>query len=192
MQALELEMESNLTADTGLSFVAHAAAAGLLYLLLFHHSQTILANLDLSLPTLQVAQARPAQPAEEWIIPNKKNPHPVKKVEPPKAAPEQASPWVPASQTARRPQWVGNLIDPDSYPAVARSLGGTGKVVMVVHIDSQGKVRDVRLSQGSSYEVLDQFAVDKVRNGIFTPAYDAQGSPVACEVILPIVFQLAG
>jgi TonB family protein len=188
-----LELESNLTADTGLSLVAHAVAAGLLYLFLFHHSQTILANLDLSLPTLQVAQARPAQPTDEWIIPNKKNHHPVKKAEPPKAVPEQqASPWIPASQTARRPQWVGNLIDPDSYPTVARSLGGTGKVVVLVHIDSEGKVQDVRLSQGSSYEVLDQFAVDKVRNGIFTPAYDAQGSPVACEVILPIVFQLAG
>jgi protein TonB len=187
-----LELEGNLTADTGLSFVAHAAAAGLLYLLLFHHSRTILANLDLSLPTLQVARARPAQREDEWIIPNKKNHHPAKKVEPPKAAPEQASPWVPASQTARRPQWVGNLIDPDSYPAVARSLGGAGQVVVVVHIDAEGKVREVGLLKGSNYDVLDQFAVDKVRNGIFTPAYDAQGSPVACEVTLPIVFQLAG
>ena len=99
---------------------------------------------------------------------------------------------MPAAQTAHQPRWVGNLIDPDSYPAIARSLNGAGRVVVLARIDTEGKVREARLLKGSSYDVLDQFAVDKVRDGIFTPAYDAQGSPVACEVILPIVFQLVG
>jgi TonB family protein len=184
--------ESNLTNDTGLSFVIHAGFFAALYLLLFHHSTTVLANLDLSLPALQVSQLASAQKADEWIIPNKKNHHPVKKAEAEKADPEQTNSWVPAAQTAHQPRWVGNLIDPDSYPAVARSLDGAGKVVVLARIDTDGKVREARLLKGSNYDVLDQFAVDKVRNGIFTPAYDAQGSPVACEVILPIVFQLVG
>ncbi len=185
-----LESENNLTAHTGFSFLVHGAVAGFLYLFLFHHSQTILANLDLSLPTLQVSQIASAQKADEWIIPSKKNHHPAKKAEAEKAEPEQNNTWVPAAQTAHQPRWVGNLIDPDSYPAVARSLGGDGKVVVLARIDIEGKVQEARLCKSSNYEVLDQFAVDKVRNGIFTPAYDAQGSPVPCEVLLPIIFQL--
>jgi hypothetical protein len=43
-----------------------------------------------------------------------------------------------------------------------------------------------------SNEILNEFAIRKVKNGIFTPAYDKQGSPVACEVILPILFKLVG
>jgi TonB family protein len=184
-------LESNLTADTGLSFLVHAGLVGALYLLLFHHSQTILANLDLSVAALQVSQAAPSQPVEEWVIPRKKSHQAAKKAEPEKVTPEEVkSLWVPAAQTAHPPRWVGNLIDPDNYPAAARSLGGAGKVIVVARIDTEGKVRDARLYKGSDVEALDQFAVDKVRNGIFTPAYDAQGSPVACEVILPIDFQL--
>ncbi len=187
-----IKFESNLTTDTGLSFAAHGLVVGLLYFSLFHHSQTVLTNLDMSLPTLQVSQMAAAQKADEWIIPSKKHPHSAKKAESEKAEPEQANSWVPAAQTAHQPRWVGNQIDPDSYPAVARSLNGAGKVVVLARIDSEGKVREARLLKGSSYEELDQFAVDKVRNGIFTPAYDLQGTPVACEVILPIVFQLVG
>ena len=184
--------ESNLLNDTSLSLVIHAGFFVALYFFLFHHSQSVLANLDMSLPVLQVSQLASAQKADEWIIPSKKSHHPAKKVATEKAEPEQNSSWVPAAQTAHQPRWVGNLIDPDSYPAVARSLDGTGKVVVLARIDTEGKVREVRLLKGSSYDVLDQFAVDKVREGIFTPAYDAQGSPVACEIILPIVFQLVG
>jgi TonB family protein len=187
-----IKPESDLTIDTGLSFAAHGVVVGLLYLFLFHHSETVLANLDLSLPALQVSQMAAAQKADEWIIPNKKHPRLVKKAESEKAEPEQSNSWMPAAQTAHQPRWVGNLIDPDSYPAIARSLNGAGRVVVLARIDTEGKVREARLLKGSSYDVLDQFAVDKVRDGIFTPAYDAQGSPVACEVILPIVFQLVG
>jgi TonB family protein len=185
--------ESNLMTDTGFSLVVHAGIAGALYLLLFHPSQSVLANLDLNLSSLPISQTVTSRPEDEWIIPNKKNHNPVKKVEPEKVTPEEVkNVWVPAAQTARKPRWVGNLIDPDSYPAAARSLGGAGEVVVVVHIDSEGKVQEAKLFKGSRCEVLDQFAVEKVRNGIFTPAYDAQGSPVACEVVLPIVFQLVG
>src|ERR1700685_3450355 len=121
--------ESNLTSDTGLSLVIHAGFFAVLYLLLFHHSQSVLANLDMSLPALQVSQLASAQKADEWIIPNRKNHHPAKKAVVEKAEPEQTNSWVPAAQTAHQPRWVGNLIDPDSYPAVARSLDGAGKVV---------------------------------------------------------------
>jgi len=189
---------NSLPADTGISFAVHAFAAGFLYLLLFHPSQRVLATLDLS-QAARVPQDQ-ARVVDDWVLPNpnRKHPLPVKKVVPEKAlldTPAPVSPssvWVPASQTARKPQWVGNFIEPDSYPAAARALGGEGKVVVLVHVDAEGKVQEVKVFKGSNVEVLDQFAVEKVRNGIFTPAFNAQGSPVACEIILPILFQLAG
>jgi TonB family protein len=190
-------LKDSLPTDTGISFAAHTVVTGILYLLLFHHSQTVLANLDLIPAAIRVAQAQ-TRIEDEWVLPNpnRKHPLPVKKAIPEKTLPEApASPqnsWLPAAQTARQPRWVANLIDPDSYPSAARSLGGEGKVVVLVHVDTEGKVQEVRLFKGSNVEVLDQYAVEKVRNGIFTPAYNAQGSPVACEIILPILFRLAG
>ena len=47
----------------------------------------------------------------------------------------------------------------------------------------------MKLLQGSNQE-LNEVAVRKLSRALFSPAYTAQGSPVACEVILPIKFQL--
>jgi TonB family protein len=190
------DLESNLAKDTGLSLAAHSVAAGVLYLLLLvHHSQTVIANLDMTLAAITVQQSAQSKSVDEWILPNpnKKNHRALQKVVPEKVAPEvEKSVWVPAAQTSRQPRWVGNLIDPDNYPVVARQQGGDGRVVLLVHIDAAGKVQEVRLLNGSNYDVLNEFAVSKVRNGIFTPAYDKQGVPVSCEVVLPIIFKLVG
>jgi TonB family protein len=150
-----------------------------------------MANLDLSLATIQVTQSEQVKPADEWIIPSK-NHKAVKKVIPEKATPEEIkNTWVPVADTAHAPKWIGNLIDSDEFTDVARQAGGDGKVVLQVHIDTSGEVREVALLNGSN-EILNEFAIRKVKNGIFTPAYDKQGSPVACEVILPILFKLVG
>lgn len=97
--------------------------------------------------------------------------------------------YVPAADTARKPRWVGNLIRPSDYPLLARQNGKDGRVVLQVFIDETGAVRDVRLMQGA-YEPLNEVALRKVRAAKFTPAYDAQGDPVACQVTLPIRFEL--
>jgi len=187
------EPESSLTKDTGISLAVHAAIAGILYLLLLaHRSQAIVANIDMTLSTLTVQRTQTARIEDEWVLPNPqlRNRHALKKkLDTPVPVVEQ-SVWIPAAQTARQPKWVGNFIDPETYPTVARQQGGDGKVVLLVHIDAVGKVQEVRLVNGSNYDVLNEFAVGKVKNGIFTPAYNRDGSPVACEVILPIIFKL--
>lgn len=97
--------------------------------------------------------------------------------------------YLSASQVARPPRWIGNLIGPGDYPRLARRQGKDGRVLLSVFIDEAGRVRDVRLLQGS-YEVLNEVALRKVREAMFTPAQSREGRAVPCKVTLPIRFQL--
>ncbi|MFY9270759.1 MAG: energy transducer TonB [Candidatus Manganitrophaceae bacterium] len=97
--------------------------------------------------------------------------------------------YLPASQVAQPPRWIGNLMTPRDYPPAARRKGKDGRVVMSVFIDETGRVREVRLLQGSD-DILNEVALRKVREALFTPAYSQEGQPVACKVTLPIRFQL--
>jgi protein TonB len=97
--------------------------------------------------------------------------------------------YLPASQVAQPPRWIGNLIGPNDYPRLARREGKDGRVLLSVLIDETGRVRDVQLLQGSD-EILNEVALRKVREGVFTPAQSREGRPVPCKVILPIRFQL--
>ncbi len=97
--------------------------------------------------------------------------------------------FIPISQAARKPRWIKNFITTQDYPAVARKEGKDGRVVLSVLIDSDGRVRDARLLQGS-YEVLNEVAIRKVREAVFTPAYNADNKAVSCKVTLPIQFEL--
>jgi|GEM_PF-1806609 len=107
----------------------------------------------------------------------------------PEGSPDSAGRYLSASEVARPPRWVGNLIGPGDYPRTARRKGKDGKVLLSVFIDEAGRVRDVRLLQGSD-EALNEAALRKVREGIFTPAYNEDGKSVACRVTLPIRFHL--
>ena len=184
---LGIPFEINLTTGTGLSLVVHALLVGVLYLILFHQSKLLINNINMSLSSFPTTAIARPKPLDEWIVADKHHHYRMVKKAPDPPKPE----WVPAAQTARQPAWVGNLLDPDDYPLAARQQGSDGKVVVQVHIDAAGVVQEVKLLSGNS-DVLNQFVVSKVHNGIFTPAYNQDGLPVACEVILPIVFQLNG
>jgi TonB family protein len=97
--------------------------------------------------------------------------------------------YVPVEQTSRKPRWIGNMITSRDYPATARRDGKDGRVVLSVFLDSDGRVDDVRLLQGSD-EALNHVALAKVKEAIFTPAYDKDGRAVSCKITLPIRFQL--
>jgi TonB family protein len=174
---------SALTTGTFFSFLVHAGLFLVLYVLFMGNRSVVITNLEMD----QVV----TQPPFKWTLP-KKGHHAAEKIIPEKVQPEPVESktvWVPESQTTRKPRWVGNLMDPDDYPSVARQSGSDGQVVLLLHIDTQGLVQEVRLLKGS-YEVLNEFAIRKVKAGIFTPACDINGAPVDCEVTLPILFQL--
>jgi periplasmic protein TonB len=97
--------------------------------------------------------------------------------------------FVPVERTSRKPRWTGNFITSRDYPAVARQEGQDGRVVLSVYLGSDGRVMDVRLLEGS-YDILNQVALAKVRQAVFTPAYDRDGRAVSCKITLPIRFQL--
>lgn len=104
-------------------------------------------------------------------------------------SPGAAGRYLSAAQVAKLPRWVDNLITPRDYPRSARREGKDGRVLLSVFIDAGGRVRDVRLLQGSD-EALNEVALRKVREAVFTPAYNQEGEPVACKVTLPIRFHL--
>ena len=72
-----------------------------------------------------------------------------------------------------------------AYPATARRMGWEGNVVVAFQLLSDGSVRDVRVVQGSGHAALDRGAIDAVRNASPFPR-----SPVAAEVITPVVYRL--
>lgn len=97
--------------------------------------------------------------------------------------------YVPVEQTSRKPRWIKNFITSYDYPVLARQEGKDGRVVLTVLLDREGRVRDARLLEGS-YDVLNEVALRKVKQAIFTPAYNDEGAPVSCKVTLPIRFEL--
>jgi len=85
------------------------------------------------------------------------------------AAPRRAGPRIDAS-------WAGNVSPP--YPLAARRMGEQGEVRLDVHVAADGSVSEVRVRQSSGSPVLDQAAIDTVRNWKFRPA-TVDDQPVA-------------
>ena len=158
-----------------------------------------------------------AKPSETWTAPKKGKP-PVPVLAPAQTTPEEVSKqdeavpcaepctatgndtggggsgegegqYISAEQASRKPRWVRNFITASDYPQVARQQGRDGRVVLLVLIDTDGKVRDARLLEGS-YEALNEVALRKVKQAVFSPAYREDGKAVSCKVSLPIRFQL--
>ncbi|WP_157210469.1 energy transducer TonB [Turneriella parva] len=96
---------------------------------------------------------------------------------------------IQASDAHRKPRWVGNFITANDYPLIAAQQGKDGRVVLSIIIDDEGRVRDAQLLEGS-YDALNEVALAKVRDAVFSPAYDKDGNAVACRVRIPIKFEL--
>lgn len=201
------------------SALAHAGAwAGLAYALGRHSQPAIVAELDLSLAAMlppNPGGGRAEAVAPVWTAPKHGSPPPPTSTAPapqPPAAPEEPTPcpepcaasaigtggggtgesqgrYIPASQASRQPRWISNFITASDYPSSAREQGKDGRVVLSVLIDAGGVVRDARLLQGAD-EALNELALRKIRQAMFSPAYDADGHPVASSVRLPIRFSL--
>jgi protein TonB len=75
------------------------------------------------------------------------------------------------------------------YPNIARSSGWEGKVVLQVRVSTSGKSEQITVSQSSGHEVLDQAAVDAVKEWHFVPAKRGD-TAVSGTVSVPINFKL--
>lgn len=75
------------------------------------------------------------------------------------------------------------------YPAVARSRGWQGKVLLRVKVSAEGLSDDVSVEQSSGHDILDESAVEAVKKWRFIPAKRGD-TPVSSSVIVPIDFKL--
>jgi len=75
------------------------------------------------------------------------------------------------------------------YPAIARSRGWQGKVLLRVSVSAEGLSEAVAVHRSSGHEVLDESAVAAVEKWQFIPAKRGN-TAVASSVIVPIIFTL--
>ncbi len=76
-----------------------------------------------------------------------------------------------------------------AYPERARSMGIQGQVVVQFIVDQSGRVeRDIQVL--TSLPMLDEAAIEAVRQWRFSPARDRFGNPVRVLVSVPLQFSL--
>ena len=75
------------------------------------------------------------------------------------------------------------------YPAIARSRGWQGKVLLRVSVSAEGLSEAVTVHRSSGHDALDESAVAAVEKWQFIPAKRGN-TAVACSVIVPIIFTL--
>lgn len=195
-----------------LSLVLHALAygAGVGYFAWKeHHDESLEIDLAHSslLPVLpNLGGRRPPTVVRDWVLApaHHQAPRPVALTFTPQApaaeeavqappcpppCPDNAGDWAPASDAVRRPEWSEGQITESDYPTEARYKNQTGKVVVEVLIDAQGRVRSAQLLQGS-YEALNDKTLEKIRAARFTPCLDSSGRPFPCRLRLPVAWAL--
>jgi len=77
-----------------------------------------------------------------------------------------------------------------AYPAIARSRGHEGVVILSAQVLSDGKVGGLKVAKTSGYALLDRSALSAVKNWKFDPARKS-GRPIAMWVEVPIRFSLS-
>ncbi len=102
----------------------------------------------------------------------------------PAAAPQSTQP-LRVGGDVRPPQKVHHVAP--HYPAIARSAGITGLVILEAVVDTSGSVQDVRVLR--SVPLLDDAAVEAVRQWRFTPTL-LNGQPVPVIMTVTVSFSL--
>lgn len=76
------------------------------------------------------------------------------------------------------------------YPLSAREKGLEGIIKLIVEVVEDGMTEDVSIKVLSGYEILDNAALQSVKQWIFTPAYSIN-KPISTNLEVPIRFQLS-
>jgi protein TonB len=143
-------------------------------------------------PQVIAAAPTPAAPAPTFLAPPAP-PEPPPAVMEAAAPPAPPAPPVPAPPPPPRtiPATAVEYLDPPApvYPAASRRLSETGRVLVRVEIDTQGRARQVLLARSSGSPRLDEAGLAAVRAARFKP-YTENGQPLAVWTAVPIVFEL--
>lgn len=76
------------------------------------------------------------------------------------------------------------------YPRLAKSRSWQGKVLLRVQVTADGHSAGISVQQSSGHEMLDDAAIEAVKNWTFIPAKRGD-TPVASTVTVPIQFKLS-
>ena len=103
-----------------------------------------------------------------------------------RAAPK--APPAPVEYTAYSPGRVSGF-GRNNYPRAAKERGWEGTVTLKVHILADGDIGEVIVTSSSGHDMLDEAAVDMVKEGHATPARRGD-KPVDSWVVVPYRFHL--
>ena len=85
---------------------------------------------------------------------------------------------------------MGSASNPKpKYPKLARKRGWQGRVILSVHINSEGQPVDIQIKQSSGHKILDRAALKALQKWTFQPARKA-GMRIASRLNIPIRFDL--
>lgn len=118
-------------------------------------------------------------------------------VDDPPPAPVRAAPPAPPAPPVEKvtppSASAGYLHNPaPEYPSIAEEEGWSGRVILKVHVQPNGRPDSVSVAKSSGYEVLDQAAVRTVKaSWHFAPAMRGN-TPTDGWVSVPIVFNNPG
>jgi len=131
-------------------------------------------------------QAAPAPaPVPEQIAQPAAMAEPVAAVATPAAAPE--APVVAMTEPDYKASYLNN--PPPAYPMVARRQGLQGRVVLHVEVLADGVCGQINIQKSSGHAMLDNAALQTVKNWRFMPASRA-GHAVDKWFMIPIQFSL--
>lgn len=119
----------------------------------------------------------PAPPAERPVV-REHAPAPTPK------APVEA----PVTQASFNAAYLHN--PRPAYPAMARQRGWEGVVKLRVRVSAAGSPEQVSVEQSSGHDLLDETALETVREWKFAPAKRGD-TPIASVVIVPLTFRLS-
>ncbi len=103
--------------------------------------------------------------------------------------PPQEDPYAAFAETMPAP--IGGLeaiIKKIVYPEIAKKAGLNGKLYLLIYVDEQGKVDDVKVIKGLGGG-CDEAAVKAVRESKFTPGKNGD-TPVKVKLSLPVTFKM--
>jgi len=72
-----------------------------------------------------------------------------------------------------------------TYPQLARRMGWSGRVVLAFVVAEDGSVCSIHVKESSGYPVLDNSAIQTVKNVAPFPR-----PPVVAEIVMPVLFRL--
>lgn len=135
----------------------------------------------------------PEQPeeAEPTPTPVAETPMPESKtaqVETPKAVAKPPVAAAAVENTEYHPGHIGGF-GRNNYPRIARERGWEGTVRLKVHVTADGDIGEIIVDSSSGHEMLDEAAIDMIKEGHATPARRGD-KPIDSWVLVPYHFQL--